>query len=205
MTVDPTTRAPSAPDRTSDRKLVARIAAGDGGALAEAYQAHGGLVFGLARRVLRDETFAEDVTQEVFTALWQHPDGFDARRGSLRTWLGLLAHRRSVDRVRAEARRARRETRADEMDRPEAGQDVVDRRFTEQWIAERVRDALAQLPTEQRDAVVLAYYRGRSYREVAIELAIPEGTAKSRVRLALRKLDELLRASLSDQDTPAWT
>ena len=68
-----------------------------------------------------------------------------------------------------------------------------------------MREALDQLPPEQRDAVVLAYFGGRTYRQVAAELAIPEGTAKSRLRLALAKLGDLLRPILTDQDSPAWT
>ncbi len=186
----------------ADRTLAARLALGDPAALAEAYRTHGGLVHGICRRVLRDSALAEDVTQEVFTHLWERPERFDPSRGTLETWLGLLAHRRSVDRVRAESRRARIESRVDVAE--PVGTETEDY-LTVVWMSTRVREALDLLPEEQRQVVVLAYYGERSYREVAKELGLPEGTVKSRVRLALRKLDALLREELCEQDRPAWT
>jgi len=176
--------------------------AGEQDALAEAYRQHVGVVFGVCRRVLCDENLAEDVTQEVFVSLWQHPERFDAGRGSLRSWLGVLAHRRSVDRVRAEVSRARGEGRAEPA--MLVANDVEDR-MVATWLCDRVRAALAKLPVEQREAVERAYYEDRSYRQVAVDLAVPEGTIKSRMRIALAKLDTLLRDELTDQDAPAWT
>ncbi len=186
----------------SDRVLTARLTARESEALAEVYRRYVGLVLGVCRRVLHDETLAEDVTQEVFVFLWKFPNRFDPSRGSLRAWLGLLAHHRSVDRVRAENRRTRYEEQVDVS--ASAGHDV-ERDVTATWLSDRVRCALDKLPSEQRDAVVLAYYGDRSYRQVAVELDIPEGTVKSRVRLALRRLDTLLRSELADQDTLTWT
>ena len=186
----------------ADRELATRLMAGESDALAEAYRQYAGLVFGVCRRVLHNKTLAEDVTQEVFVVLWQHPDRFDPARGTLRTWLGMLAYRRSVDRVREEDRRTQRETRSDRS-APVASE--VDDRLTATWLSSRVRDALDLLPAEQREAVMLAYYGDRTYRQVAVELAIPEGTAKSRVRQALSKLDRLLRSELTEEDAPAWT
>lgn len=188
-----------------DRALAARLLAGDDRALAEIYDRYVGLVFGMAKRVLGDESRAEDVTQEVFVYVWEQPHRFDPSRGSLRSWLGLLAHHRSVDRVRSEMRRTRGEARIEPVDVVTASADDVDNELSGTWLAGRVREALDQLPPEQRDAVVLAYFGGRTYRQVASELAIPEGTAKSRLRLALAKLDDLLRNSLMEQDAPAWT
>jgi len=176
--------------------------AGDADALTEAFRQYAGVVFGVCRRVLNDAALAEDVTQEVFTYLWQRPERFNPMCGTLRSWLGLLAHRRSVDRVRAETRRIKGETR---LGTPAPAESEVDDYLTATWLTSRVRDALAKLPAEQREAVVMAYYGDRSYREVAVELALPEGTVKSRVRLALRKLDALLRADFAEQDAPAWT
>jgi len=184
-----------------DRELVARVASGDTAALAEVYRRYSSLVFGLARRVTGDDALAEDVTQEVFVYLWRQPERFDASRGTLRSWLGVLAHRRSVDAVRRETRRARVEARCE----PGAFGPDADEAVTAGWIGGRVREAIDKLPAEQREAVVLAYFGGRTYRQVATELDIPEGTAKSRLRLALGKLDELLRPTLGGQDAPAWT
>jgi RNA polymerase sigma-70 factor (ECF subfamily) len=197
-------RRPDDAAAVEDRELVARLAAGESAALREVHDRYAGLVFGLARRVLGDDAMAEDVTQEVFVSVWQQPERFDPTRGSLRSWLGLLAHRRAVDRVRAEVRRARGEHQLDAAEpRTTDAETEVDAQLARAWLAGRVQEALAQLPAEQRDAVVLAYYGGRTYREVAVELDIPEGTAKSRLRLALAKLDDLLQPLLG-QDAPAW-
>jgi RNA polymerase sigma-70 factor (ECF subfamily) len=189
---------------TSDRELITRLAAGDDSALAEIYRLHAGLVFGLARRVLGDTALAEDVTQDVFVYLWQQPARFDPQRGTLRSWLGLLTHRRSVDRIRAETRRVAAEERRNRAEPQIEEASVADDQLALVWLAVRVQEALGQLPHEQRECVELAYYGGRTYREVAAELHIPEGTAKSRLRLALAKLNELLRPTITDKDAPAW-
>ena len=142
------------------------------------------------------------MTQEVFVFLWQHPERFDPSRGSLRSWLGMLAHRRAIDRVRAESRRQKGEARS-EPSAPIVNE--ADDYLTATWLSGRVRLALAKLPVEQRTVVTLAYYGNRSYRQVADELGLPEGTVKSRMRLAHKKLDALLRPEFTDQDEPAWT
>jgi RNA polymerase sigma factor (sigma-70 family) len=188
----------------ADRELAGRLAAGDPDALADAYRRYSGLVFGVCRRVLNDPTLAEDVTQEVFVHLWQSPERFDASRGTMRSWLGVLAHSRSLDRVRAECRRSRREARSDRSAAVDPAPNEVDDHLTATWVSDRVRTALRQLPSEQREAVELAYFGHRTYRQVAVELAIPEGTAKSRLRLALGKLDELLRSDFIGEDAQAW-
>jgi RNA polymerase sigma-70 factor (ECF subfamily) len=197
--------APSAGLVDSDRVLAARLTAGDPEALAETYRRYVELVFGVCRRVLRDERLAEDVTQEVFVFLWQHPDRFDASRGSLRAWLGVMAHHRSVDRVRAENRHTQRQLQQDasESVADDIAHDIA-HDVAAMWVADRVRGALDKLPADQKEAIVLAYYGDRSYRQVALELGIPEGTVKSRVRLALRRLSTLLGSDLTDQDAPAW-
>jgi len=178
-----------------DGALLARIAAGDDRALAAVYDAHADLVFGLARRVTRDEQLARDVTQEVFVHLWQSPSRVDLGRGSLRSYLAVLAHRRAVDEVRRSERRARLEAAggpATEQEGPEPG--VVEA-LTCSWRAQRLAAALAELPAEQRAAIELAYYDGLTYTQVARVLGIPAGTAKSRLRLALTRL----RTRLGDE------
>ncbi len=95
----------------AEERLVARIVAGDATALDRVYDRHAPYVFALALRVCRDRAIAEDVTQEVFVHLWERADAYDPLRASVRTWLGLLAHRRSVDRIRREESRRQREER----------------------------------------------------------------------------------------------
>ncbi len=175
-----------------DAQLVERIRAGDDRALAVVYDQHAGLVYGLARRVARDEQLARDVTQEVFTYLWEMPHRVDLSRGSLRTYLALLAHRRAVDEVRRHEARVRAEV-ASALPEPEDGPEiqVVDA-AAQTWRTKHLAALLDMLPAEQRAAIHLAYYDGLTYVQVAKTLAIPEGTAKWRLRAALARLRMLL-------------
>lgn len=180
---------------TDDQRLVLRVCAGDDHALAQIYDRYASLVFGLARRVTGSPAVAEEITQEVFVFLWEHADRFDVQRGTLKAFLGSITHRRAVDAVRRDSRRTAREDR--ERDDRAAGTgpvepvDLADR-VASRDLADRVRAAVAMLPREQREAVELAYFGGCTFRDVAARLGIPEGTAKSRLRLALAKLANLL-------------
>jgi RNA polymerase sigma factor (sigma-70 family) len=174
-----------------ERGVCDRVVAGDDSALREVYDQYASFVYGLAVRVIGDTRAAEDVSQDVFVAFWERPGAFDPQRGSLRTWLGTMAHRRSVDYVRREEARRRRAER--EASRAVATPDVEEM-ATALLTAERVRAALDLLPDEQRRAVQLAYFGGKTYRQVAETLGIPEGTAKSRLRLALKRIAGTLEA-----------
>jgi RNA polymerase sigma-70 factor (ECF subfamily) len=186
---------------SADPMLLAQLCDGDADALAVVYDRYAALVHGVARRVLGDESAAEDVTQDVFTHLWRHPDRVDLGRGCLRSYLGVLAHRRAVDALRRRARRDRREERSAHRAPPEPSlEDAVVVSVVSSWRAAHVMEALERLPDEQQAAIRLAFYGGRTYREVAIELAIPEGTAKSRLRLALARL----REELASEGVDAW-
>jgi RNA polymerase sigma factor (sigma-70 family) len=179
----------------AERSLAARLRAGDEHALAELYDTYSSFVFGLALRVLRDRGAAEDITQDVFVGLWTQPDRFDPDRGSLRAFLGTLTHRRAVDLIRSEESRKKREdkTSAEEPFVPQVDDEAV-RSVT----ARTVRVAVASLPVNQREALELAYFDGCTYRQVAERLGIPEGTAKSRLRLGLHTIAELLDPELLD-------
>jgi RNA polymerase sigma factor (sigma-70 family) len=180
-----------------DATMVDRVAAGDETALATLYDQHVGLLYSLALRVTRDRTAAEDVVQEVFVHVWTHPLTFDETRGSLRSWLGVIAHRRAVDRVRREAAARAREER-DHRRTVTAPPDIAEAAAT-LITSERVREAVRRLPADQRQAIELAYFDGRTFREVAAVLEIAEGTAKSRIRLGLSKLSDAL------QGVTSWT
>jgi len=173
-----------------DAALVVAIGRWREDALAEAYRRHAGAVFGLALRVLRERGPAEEVVQEVFLRLWHQPDRFDADRGSLRSWLLAQAHGRAVDLLRSDSARREREARDARRSTP-AGDDT-EREVWDLAVAETVRDALDSLPHEERQAIELAYYGGRTYREVAVELGAPEGTIKSRIRMGLRRMRDTL-------------
>jgi RNA polymerase sigma-70 factor (ECF subfamily) len=170
----------------SDAALVMAVSRYDQDALAEAYRRHAGAVFGLARRLLNDATLAEEIVQEVFVRLWNAPDKFDPARGSLRSYLLAQCHGRSVDLLRSESSRRRREEK-DLRRTAEAGYDL-EREVWDLALADHVRDALATLPEAEREAIRLAYLGGHTYRQVAIMLDEPEGTVKSRIRSGLKRL-----------------
>ncbi|HUZ36280.1 MAG TPA: sigma-70 family RNA polymerase sigma factor [Streptosporangiaceae bacterium] len=179
----------------TDALLVARLAAGDDHALAEIFDRLAPAVYSAALRVLGDGSGAQDVVQDVFVELWSHPDRYDLAAGTLRTYLMVLARHRAVDRVRSELRRIARQERHHRLtptERPLSPSDQV----AAGEAADVVRAAVRLLPDGQRRVVELAYFQGLSYREVALAAGIPEGTAKSRLRLALAKLETVLDRQL---------
>jgi RNA polymerase sigma factor (sigma-70 family) len=174
-----------------EQGCLVQLVAGDQTALAGLYDRYSALVYGVAARVTGDRTAAEEITQDVFTYIWENPGVFDPDRGSLRSWFCMLAHRRAVDRIRRERVRSRGDLRSAQSGppSPDVEGDAISAAF-----AGRIRSAVADLPAAQRAAITLAYFDGLSYREVAQALDIPEGTAKSRMRLGLRRLADVLRA-----------
>lgn len=174
----------------SDATLVVAIARYRQDALAEAYRRHAGSVYALARRLLNEQSLAEEVVQEVFFRLWDSPEKFDAARGSLRSYLLAQCHGRSVDLIRSEQSRRQREVK-EHRQRAEAGYDIEH----EVWdlaVADHVREALVDLPQDERKAIELAYFQGHTYREVAMILDQPEGTVKSRIRAGMKRMRRTL-------------
>lgn len=169
----------------SDATLVVAIGRWRSDALAEAYRRHSGAVFSLSLRVIGDRGRAEDVTQAVFTALWEEAERFDPERGSLRSYLLTMAHRRSVEVVRSEDRRRSREERLARLADPPYD---LEREVWDLALSERVRAALETLEPASRRAIEMAYFGGHTYRQVAILLGEAEGTIKSRIRHGLRRL-----------------
>jgi RNA polymerase sigma-70 factor (ECF subfamily) len=165
-----------------DRLLALRLCAGDDSALTEVFDRHGPLVIGLAHRVTGSRAMAEDVLQDVFSTLWSRPERFDPDRGTLRAYLGILTHRTAVDAVRSAVRRQVREQRAQPRWEPLPDRTDI---ATDATV---VREAIERLPVEQRRMVELTFWQGMTNHEIAQALGIPEGTVKSRLRLAEAKL-----------------
>ena len=173
-------------EQASDANLVVAVGRWHQPALAEVYRRHGGAVHSLSRRILRSDPSAEEITQEVFLDLWKHPEKFDAQRGTLRSFLLARTHGKSVDFVRSEVARRKREERTS-RETATAGYDI-DHEVWDMAVADQVKDALGALPPELRQPIELAYFGGHTYREVAEMLQQPEGTIKSRIRSGLGRL-----------------
>jgi RNA polymerase sigma-70 factor, ECF subfamily len=174
----------------SDAQLVTSVARYSEVALAEVYRRHGGAVYGLARRVLNSAPEAEDVTQEVFLRLWNQPDRFDPTRGTLRSFLLAQAHARAVDAIRSLNSRKLRE--AKDARRTATAEYDMQHEVWDLSLAEKVSEALGTLPIDERRAIELAYFEGRTYVEVAELLDQPEGTIKSRIRNGMRRMRAVL-------------
>jgi RNA polymerase sigma-70 factor (ECF subfamily) len=175
----------------SAESLLSDVAQGDDAAFARLYDVLGRGVFSTCLGVLRDPDHAAEVAQEVWVEVWRTAARYDSARGSARTWTLTLAHRRAVDRVRAvQAQRDRDQRVLDaSTERPF---DVVADEVGSALEQVRVRDCLGSLTSTQHQAVVLAYYGGRTYREVADELAAPLPTVKTRIRDGLIRLRDCL-------------
>jgi len=170
-------------------ELLSRTAQGDHGAFEAVYDQVAPTVFGTVRRVVRDPCLSEEVTQEVFIEIWRTASRFNATKGSPSAWVATIAHRRAVDRVRAEQRSADRDRRAAS---PIVAYDEVAESVEHNMDIERVRHCLKRLTDLQREVVTLAYYRGYTYREVAELLGVPAGTVSTRMRDGLIRLRDCL-------------
>jgi RNA polymerase sigma factor (sigma-70 family) len=185
----------------SDQALVALVSRGDRDALAELYDRYSAAAYGLARRIVRDSTHAEDVVQEAFLAVWREARRFDARRARPSTWILSLVHHKAVDLVRRETIRSGPPL----DDQPErAGGDDVPR---DAWLSlqrEQVAAALAELSDPHREVIELAYFAGYTQSELSDRLGQPIGTIKSRTHAALARLQEALAARGITTENP-WS
>ena len=179
--------------------LIRGVAGGDERAFATLYDRYSPILFGLLLRILHSRPEAEDVLQEVFLQVWQQARSFDAARGRAFTWLVTLARSRAIDRLRALDSRERAARRSAEDAPPQAeGEEPADDAALREERAGVVREALAELPEEQRQVLLLAYLEGMSQSEIAAARGQPLGTVKTRTRAGLKRLSELLRARLGE-------
>lgn len=181
--------------RDADAALAGRLVAQDPTALRDAYDKFGHRVYRVAYGLLRREELAQDVTQDVFLRLWNRPERFDADRGSLSSVLQLDAHGRSVDLIRSEEARSKREIANERQ--TSNHQDGPEEEAMKMITSERVRDALAAIKETERAPIAMAFYLGYSYRKVATVLGVPEGTVKSRIRSGMAKLRDTLGTEIN--------
>ncbi|MGZ6671043.1 MAG: sigma-70 family RNA polymerase sigma factor [Solirubrobacteraceae bacterium] len=174
-------------DGLSDEALLAGLGSGNSDAAAAFVRRFQGRVYGLALTMLHDRDLADDVDQESFVRAWRHAATYDARRGRVSSWLLTIARHLAIDRARLRpVTPVDPEIIASELDLAEhdTGPDIAER--------DRLRDALAALPDDQRRAIVLATYTGRTAREIAELDRVPVGTVKTRIRAAMLKLRDTL-------------
>ncbi len=182
-----------APKGLADPELVAQLAAGSQEALAELYDRYGRLSYSVALRVLGDPGRAEDAVQEAFLKIWNRAASFDARRGSLRTWLLASVRNRSIDYLRGRGAHERQELELQPALAAVGQRSDPWREVSLSLERSAVREAMGNLPAEQRQAVELAYFAGYSHREIADMTRVPLSTVKGRMRLALEKLSSYLQ------------
>jgi RNA polymerase sigma-70 factor, ECF subfamily len=184
-----------------DAELLRAVARGDEAAFARVYDHYAPILLGLMLRILRSRPEAEDVLQEVFLQVWQQARSFDPARGRAFTWLATLARSRAIDRLRAVDSRERAAQRSVEDGQPPTAESQrwADEEAIRAERAAVVRAALAELPEEQRQVLVLAYLDGMSQSEIAAAKNQPLGTVKTRTRTGLKKLSDTLRARLGRQ------
>ena len=179
----------------ADLAALERMARGDHEALAELYDRHGRLIYSLALRILRDQSDAEDIVQEVFSQAWRQAARYDASRANPIAWLLNLTRSRAIDRLRG--RRARPDAAADAaaLDLADLAQ-PIDEQIAISHQAARIRAAVGELSLLQRVAIELAFYEGLTHVEIADRLELPLGTVKTRIRQGLLKLRERLAGAV---------
>jgi RNA polymerase sigma-70 factor, ECF subfamily len=177
----------------TDEQLIALVLRRQEAALGAIYDRYIRLVYAVALRITGDRETAEEVVQDVFQNVWQAAGSFQPSVGSFATWLLGIARHRAIDATRSKRERERaREQTLDDV-RPADGETSLDREVAQRLLRDAVREALDALPANQRRAIELAYYGGLTRAEIAERLNEPLGTVKTRLRLGLLKLRDLLR------------
>ena len=192
MSSEPGLRLVASDEIPSVDVLLGRVARGDALAFDALYDALSARVYGLARRVVRDQNQSEDVTQEVFLEVWRKATRFDPSKGGAQTWILTIAHRRAVDAVR----RNESQKRQDHHGAPEGvSLDGPDAALVEAEERGAVRECLDTLTDLQLESVRLAYFNGYTYAEVATLLGRPLPTIKTRMRDGLIRLRDCMEGA----------
>lgn len=186
----------------ADEDLIVLVRTGDARAFEVLVARHATVAYSLARRICRQERLAEDVVQEAFLSVWRSAGRFDAARGSVRTWLLSVVHHRAIDAVRRARANSGRivcdEHAVQQLPAPQLTEVEVVRRSE----ARQIRQALDQLPLDQRRVIELSYFDGISHHQIAQLLGLPPGTVKGRIRLGMQKLRALMESGASGSDHP---
>lgn len=199
MSSPPPSKKAAAKRATSEEaQLVRRISAGEPDALSDLYDRYSGMLLALARRVLMDSSDAEEVLQEAFLQVWNQADRYDPARSSVSTWLVLITRSRAIDRLRSRrvGEKAVTAAQSEEPVRHTSPEGVADVLMLER--RRRLQREMTALPTEQREVLELAFYRGLTQREISESTGIPLGTVKTRTLLAMKKLRHALQSDIEE-------
>ncbi|MBT2488270.1 sigma-70 family RNA polymerase sigma factor [Streptomyces sp. ISL-96] len=173
--------AKDAPPRW-DRRMQQRLARGEAAALGELYDRFASLVHSLAHRVLDDDAAADQITREVFGYVWENPDAYDPRQGSMRSWVAKLTHRQAVQRLRQTEAAALVDGGGD------GTSEELEQKVRRASAAARADYIVTSMPAPLRAALELAYFQRRDYRQTAADLGVTEDEARRRLRLGLQLL-----------------
>jgi RNA polymerase sigma-70 factor (ECF subfamily) len=189
--------APRAADklrRLADEDLMQLVARNDANAFEVILERHADAAFSLAYRMCGRHAIAEDVAQDAFLAIWRSGGRYDRTRGSVRTWTLGIVHHRAVDALRRSDVHARRRASDEGIEESLEATERTDAQAVENAAAGELRDALGELPAEQRRVIELAYFGGFTHIEIASMLEEPVGTIKGRMRLGLKKLRDQMKS-----------
>ncbi|MEK6323989.1 MAG: sigma-70 family RNA polymerase sigma factor [Acidobacteriota bacterium] len=179
--------------------LIKRVADGDQSALTTLYDSTSRLVFGLLLRVVSDRSTAEEVLLDVYTQVWRQASTYDTKRGAPLAWLMMIARTRGIDRLRSGKHEHQNKESLDAIGEVTATTASPEEDTVSSERRQLVRTALEALSAEQREVIELAYYSGLSHSEIALQLGQPLGTVKTRTRLGMMKLRDMLRPMLEVQ------
>jgi len=178
-----------------DEQLITLIAHGEKEALEVFYNRYAAPVFSLAKYMLRENGTAEEVTQDIFLNLWLKASSYNPQRGTPRAWFMSVAHHRIIDVIKSRKRAAQSTNQVPHelLDLYPSSHISTEEEAHRNLDREQIITALASLPEEQREVIILAYFEGYSQSEIASKLGQPLGTVKTRVRLAMQKLRAALK------------
>ncbi|MFQ5917754.1 MAG: sigma-70 family RNA polymerase sigma factor [Candidatus Binatia bacterium] len=190
------TTIPTSSESPDGSALLGQVAQGREDALVALHRRYVNMVYSLSLHILGDQMGTEEVTQDVFMKVWQHPRAYDPTKGRFSSWLLTVTRHTAIDRLRQKARRP-----LPAWNLHKKHQDKISKAKTHAEVHHDLGAALEQLPLDQRDVIELAYFGRMSQQDIAEYLDLPLGTIKTRMRLGMKKLRAMWQQSLLDHES----